>query len=290
MEQKSQCTVLAGQRTSSGGANALIGHALNSGGKRRGIVGSMPLTDSLEMEPGKRKLRVWCLTHVPFEGPEVIEEWALERGHEFQLTRLWADGRLPVVEDIDLLVVMGGPMSVHDESEFTWLRVEKALVRACLDRGRFVLGVCLGSQILAECLGATVRGNECREIGWFPIQVTPEGGSLLEGLPGELMVFHWHGETYDLPSGTALRAASAGCAVQAFEHPLALGLQFHMEVMPEGVERLLAHCAHEIGHGPYEQSPTGIREGHHAHGEGARRSMLLLMDRIAGRVAGDHAK
>lgn len=248
------------------------------------------MAKSLEMDQGKRKLRVWCLTHVPFEGPGAIEDWALERGHELRVAVLWAGDLLPRASEIDLLAVMGGPMSVHDESEFPWLRAEKALVRECLHRSRFVLGVCLGSQILAECLGATVRKNACREIGWFPIQVIPGDGSLFEGLPGEVTVFHWHGETYDLPSGTARRASSVGCAVQAFEHRHALGLQFHMEVKPEGVKQLLTHCAHEIGDGPYEQPPRRIREGHQTYGEAARRVMLLLLDRIAARVIHDRAR
>lgn len=238
------------------------------------------------MPPAGSPLRVWCLTHVPFEGPEVIKDWALERGHEFQVARLWAGSPLPPASGIDLLVIMGGPMSVHDESEFAWLQAEKALVRECLEQGRFVLGVCLGSQILAECLGAAVRRNAHKEIGWFPIQITASGGSLFEGLPDSLMAFHWHGETYDLPPGTALRAASAGCAVQAFEHRHALGLQFHLEVKLEGVTQLLAHCAGEIGNGPYEQAPTRIQDGHQAHGEAARRVMLQLLDRMAAHVTG----
>lgn len=229
-------------------------------------------------------LRVWCLTHVPFEGPQVIEDWALERGHEFQIARLWAGSPLPPASGIDLLAIMGGPMSVHDESEFSWLQPEKVLVRECLELRRFVLGVCLGSQILAECLGTTVRRNAHKEIGWFPIQVTAGGGSLFEGLPDELMAFHWHGETYALPPGTALRAASAGCAVQAFEHSHALGLQFHLEVKLEGVAQLLTHCAGDIGNGPYEQQPASIQDGHQAYGEAARLVMLRLLDRIAATV------
>ncbi len=244
----------------------------------------MVQAEALNPIPDGRRLRVWCLTHVPFEGPESIEDWAAEREHDFQLVRLWAGEALPPAAEIDLLVVMGGPMSVHDEPVFGWLIEEKALVRECLRQGRFILGVCLGSQILAECLGATVRKNQFKEIGWFPVQLTPGDGSLLSGLPDEFNVFHWHGETYDLPSGTVLAAASAGCTVQAFEHRHALGLQFHMEVKQEGVRNLLAHCGHEIGRGPYEQSPTAILEGLQRHGGAAREAMTLLLDRIAARV------
>lgn len=98
-------------------------------------------------------------------------------------------------------------------------------------------------------------------------------------------MFHWHGETYDLPSGTVLRATSEGCPVQAFEHPAALGLQFHLEVRRNGVELLLAHCGHELGNGPFEQESSTILKLERAHGEAAKRSLSGLLDGIVNRIA-----
>jgi GMP synthase-like glutamine amidotransferase len=133
-------------------------------------------------------MRIACLQHVPFEGPGNIARWALERGHSITTINLF-DGRpVATFENFDTLVVMGGPMSVHDESEHPWLVPEKHLVRQSIDSGRFVLGVCLGSQLIAEVLGSTVRRNRVKEIGWFPIRLRSEAAAsrYFSGFPEEM--------------------------------------------------------------------------------------------------------
>ncbi|MBN9657586.1 MAG: type 1 glutamine amidotransferase [Acidobacteria bacterium] len=230
-------------------------------------------------------MNVCCLQHVPFEGPGHIAAWAAVRDHEFTFARPYLDGRLPCVTDFDLLVVMGGPMSVHDEAAHPWLVAEKRLIARCLAAGKFVLGVCLGSQLLAEVLGARVYRNQFKEIGWFPLaQCMGESAShLFRSLPPRFTGFHWHGETYDLPPGTAHLASSTGCRVQAFEHPYALGLQFHLEVTPEGLAGLIRECSSNIGSGPYEQTPEQILAG--ADHCGASENMLVqILDSIEARV------
>jgi GMP synthase (glutamine-hydrolysing) len=194
--------------------------------------------------------------HAPFEGPGNIWEWAAARGHDFRIGRLYAGEPLPGVPDLDLLVVMGGPMSVHDETEYPWLVAEKKLIRRCLASGKFVLGVCLGSQLLAEALGARVYRNRLKEIGWFPVeqQTGVNNSHLLRTLPRQFIAFHWHGETYDLPPGTNHLASTEACPIQAFEHPFGLGLQFHLEMTPNGVSDLVHECVGDIGTGPFEQT------------------------------------
>lgn len=232
-------------------------------------------------------MRIACLQHVPFEGPGNIETWAAERGHEFRTIRLHNGERLPDLNSFDLLVVMGGPMSVHDEEEYEWLRPEKALVAQCLKQSKFVLGVCLGSQLLAEVLETPVYRNRVKEIGWFPIQILPEavGSFSISSLPATLDVLHWHGETYNLPSGCVRLAKSEGCAVQAFEHPCALGLQFHLEATSDGLDALISHCGSEIGSGPYEQAPDAILAGEKTHGSTAKSALYTVLDNISRRVA-----
>ncbi len=228
----------------------------------------------------QEKMRIACLQHVPFEGPGNIQDWAADRGHDFRIVRLCDRQSLPALDTFDLLVVMGGPMSVHDEAEYEWLRPEKALIAECLKQKKFVLGVCLGSQLLAEVLGTTVYRNKVKEIGWFPIQMQPESVGLFCH-----SVLHWHGETYNLPPGCTLLAKSEGCAVQAFEHPSALGLQFHLEATTDGLTELISQCGHEIGSGPYEQSSDAILAGEKAHGEAAKASLYGILDNIERRVA-----
>jgi GMP synthase (glutamine-hydrolysing) len=199
---------------------------------------------------------------------------------------LFAGQALPSSEEFDLLAVMGGPMSVHDERDYPWLASEKKLIAQCLDNDKFVLGVCLGSQLLAERLGSRVYRNRVKEIGWLPVRLCPEAtkSPYFTGMPAQMHVFHWHGETYDLPSGCVHLAASEGCRIQAFEHPSALGLQFHLETTPEGIQELIRNCGHEIGAGPYEQSPDGMLAGRSLHGEAARSALFRVLDRIEEKI------
>src|SRR5665213_2209615 len=157
-------------------------------------------------------MRITCLQHVSFEGPGNIATWAAMRGHSLKTIRLFENQQLPELDDFDLLVVMGGPMSIHDEADHAWLVAEKKLVRQCLEKNRFVLGVCLGSQLLAECLGSPVYRNRVKEIGWFPVRRRAEAArsAYFARMPAEMDVLHWHGETYDLPAGCIHLADSEG--------------------------------------------------------------------------------
>jgi GMP synthase-like glutamine amidotransferase len=202
-------------------------------------------------------VRAHILQHVPFESPGSILTALPARGADVGVTRLYAGDPLPLWADVDLLVVMGGPMSVNDEAEYPWLVDEKALVADVIANGRAVLGVCLGAQVIASALGDRVFKNREPEIGWFPIQPTVEGEAM--GLNGSGPVFHWHGETFDLPAGATLLASSAGCANQAFAlGPRVLGLQFHLEVTPAGVLRMIEHGRHELTPSRFVQSEAEI--------------------------------
>ena len=225
-------------------------------------------------------MRIVCLQHVAFDGPGAIEHWARTRGHDFAITRLFQEDPLPESASVDMLVIMGGPMSVHDEAEYAWLRAEKHLVERCLGSRKFVFGVCLGSQVLAQCLGARVYRNLHKEIGWYPIHRQPAAAdSQTLQLPATTEVLHWHGETYDLPAGGSHLAASEGCPIQAFEHPSALGLQFHLEATRPSLEDLIRHCGEEIGSGPYEQPVEQILAGEQKHGDTARGVLFETLDR-----------
>jgi GMP synthase-like glutamine amidotransferase len=233
-------------------------------------------------------MRIQCLQHVPFEGPGEIARWADARGHEFRITKLFRGEPLPDAEQFEWLTALGGPMSVHDEHLHRWFTGEKALIARCLQERRFVFGVCLGSQLLAESLGARVYRNTFKEIGWLPVRLRAGevAGSLLEGLPGKLMALHWHGETYDLPAGCRHLGESEGCAVQAFELPMALGLQFHFEATRDTMQELLSGSGQDIGSGPYEQPAEAILAAEEAYGPAARRALWHVLDRIAARLSG----
>ena len=206
--------------------------------------------------------RVHWLQHVPFEGLGTIKTWLTARGCAPAVTRFYANDPLPNINAIDWLITMGGPMGVYDEARHSWLNDEIACVREAIAAGKTVLGICLGAQLIAAALGAKVYPNTHKEIGWLPVTLTDEGrrSPLLKGFPPELPVFHWHGDTFDLPPGSAHLIASAACANQAFSHgDRVIGLQFHLEVTPAGVAALIDHCGHELVPAPFIQTAGQLR-------------------------------
>ncbi len=227
-------------------------------------------------------MRIHFLQHVAFETPGLIGEWAGQRGHVLAGTRLDLGEPLPALNSFDLLLVMGGPMSVNDEDLYPWLRPEKQLIADAMAAGKFVIGVCLGSQMLAGVLGSTIYRNQEKEIGWFPVRTTG-AGSLFEDMPAQFTVFHWHGETYDIPAGATHLASSAGCRSQAFETERGLGLQFHMEMTEPIIQDLLVNCAADLGSGAYQQTADGIRSEMWRLAE-TRALLFALFDRVANRV------
>jgi GMP synthase (glutamine-hydrolysing) len=212
--------------------------------------------------PPFRPLRIEILQHVPFEGLGSMEAWFKPRGHILKYVRLYA-GELPTVAGQgpggqgpggqgplpDWLIVMGGPMGVHDEAEFPWLKAEKKAIEAALARDASVLGVCLGAQLLADVLGAAVTRNPHKEIGWFPVDLSAESASTWMGkaFPARFTPFHWHGDTFAIPAGAVRLGGSEACVNQGFLYgENALGLQFHPEVTPASLAALVEECGNEL--------------------------------------------
>jgi len=204
-------------------------------------------------------MRAHYLQHVPYEGLGSIAPWLVEAGYEITRTAFFESPELPPVEAVDLLVVMGGPMSVNDEAENPWLREEKRFIRAAIEAGRPVLGVCLGAQLIASAMGAAVVLNPVKEIGWFPVEgVEPSDESCFR-FPPSTDVFHWHGETFELPAGAVHLARSAGCENQAFQLGRSvIGLQFHLETTRESAYSMVSTSRDELVPGPYVQTEEAI--------------------------------
>jgi GMP synthase-like glutamine amidotransferase len=166
---------------------------------------------------------------------------------------------LPDINEIDFLVVMGGPMSANDDNEFPWLTVEKKFIRTVVESGKSVLGICLGAQLIASAMGARVYKNPVKEIGWFPVQGIPSPDSSSLSFPSSMVAFHWHGETFDLPSGATLLAKSEGCENQAFQIGASIvGLQFHLETTPESAQAIVSNCRDELIPSQYVQTEKEI--------------------------------
>ncbi|MDY6813857.1 MAG: type 1 glutamine amidotransferase [Pseudomonadota bacterium] len=226
-------------------------------------------------------MRIRCLQHVPFENAGAIADWARAEGHDWATVPVW-EAALPTPDRFDWLIVMGGPMSVHDVARYPWLEAEQALLREALDRGRRVLGICLGAQLLATALGGVVSAARTPEIGWWPIAVTVAGADCpVTGWPPELTVFHWHGEQFDLPPGATSLARSEACPHQGFHlGPRVVGLQFHLEMLPQGIERLATACSDDLVPGPFVQQRERL-----AGTPAQRRQALAALHRLLGAMA-----
>ena len=202
-------------------------------------------------------MRVHYLQHVPFENLGSMENYFLSRGYQISSTKLYSEENFPGLDDFDWLIIMGGPMGVYDEDRFPWLKNEKRFISDVIEAGKVLLGVCLGAQLIASVLGAKVYKNRFREIGWFPITRSETAAETILGkvLPETLEVFHWHGDTFDIPQGATLLASSEACHNQGFviENRI-VGFQFHLETTMEAAKKLINECSDELDGSRYVQS------------------------------------
>lgn len=212
-------------------------------------------------------LRLRVFQHVPFEGLGSLEPVFRDAGAEIAYTRFFAGEASPAPDAFEMLVVLGGPMGVYDEAEFPWLAAEKRALRAALDAGRPVLGLCLGAQLLSEVLGGTVTKNKHREIGWWPVEKVPasRGHALTAEFPDRFTTFHWHGDTFSLPPGAVSLFRSEGCGNQGFAWgDRVVGLQFHPEVTAEAigawVEASIAEGGDDLRPGPFVQTAEAMTD------------------------------
>jgi chlorite dismutase len=218
-------------------------------------------------------MRIHVLQHVSFEGPAAIAEWAEAHLHDLVVTHRYAGDALPDFDDFDFLIVLGGPMNIYDDADHAWLANERAFVKASIEMGKLVLGVCLGAQFIADALGARVyRGPEEAQDGLFI------------GYAPRFSVLHWHGDTFDLPQGATHLARSAVYENQAFAWgDRVLALQFHLEATGESLEALAENCAGELVGGRWIQSAEQMlsvnREFNQIH-----RALYGVLDRLAARL------
>jgi GMP synthase (glutamine-hydrolysing) len=195
--------------------------------------------------------RVYVFQHIACEDLGTFAEVLAGRGLQADYVRLFEGDAIP--NDWDTaraLIFLGGPMSVNDEAGYGYLGDEKMLIRAALGRRIPVLGICLGAQLLAAAAGARVFPGPRPEIGWAPVTLTVEGRQdpVLSGLDRLTSVFHWHGETFDLPAGATRLAFSALTINQAFRlSERAYGLQFHVEVDARAIAAWIHEYPRDLG-------------------------------------------
>jgi GMP synthase-like glutamine amidotransferase len=207
-------------------------------------------------------MRIHYIQHVPFEETGYVQEWMTESNIEVSATKIWESATFPSLEDFDGLVVMGGPMGVYEEDLYEWLAAEKTFIKYAIGAGKKVMGICLGSQLIASVLGAEVYRNSNKEIGWFDVLVKP-GLDIWLGKDVEtsFTTFHWHGDTFDLPAECVNHITSEACQNQFFTYgENVAAIQFHPEAMLETVNSMIQNCPDDLNPDKFVQTAAEIHQ------------------------------
>lgn len=197
-------------------------------------------------------MNVLIIKHVENEGPGLIEYVLNETKIPYEILNLEVTSYLPKIDHFTHLILLGGPMNVYEEERYPFLKKEDLLIKEAIQRGRVILGICLGAQLIAKALGARAYKAPVKEIGWFDVELTEEGSrsTLFSHLPKNFPVFQWHEDTFELPRGAKLLATSSLIPYQAFNYGREVyALQFHLEVTENMVKEWLTDYEDELKNG-----------------------------------------
>ena len=212
----------------------------------------------------KSHLKVHYFQHIAGEGFGSCYQFLKQHNAKISATEFFAlpvdrsleIEALPQVEDVDLLIIMGGEMSVNDEVNFPWLKIEKRWLRRYLSMGKPAIGLCLGGQLIANALGAAVSRSEKQELGWTGVRKVNYVPAECFELPAEFNVMQWHSETFEIPKGAIHLAENDVCRNQMYQiGKNVLGFQFHPEITPETLNLFLEN-EEELDHFPGQYVQT----------------------------------
>lgn len=200
-------------------------------------------------------MRFHVIEHEPIGFSKNILNWIYQNQHTVSFTNACTAKEMPDLKSIDCLIIAGGPQHVYEEVNHPWLLMEKKFVAKAIAERIHILGICLGAQLLAECLGGTVFPNEFVELGWCDVSLTPAGtiSPVFDGVPEKFTIFQWHSDHYTLPPGAIRLAGSAVAKNQAFisTNGKCLGIQFHPDFDCATIQEILQTYTGEWPKGPY---------------------------------------
>lgn len=194
-------------------------------------------------------MHIHYFQHDHFEDLGYIADWAKEHNFTTSVTRFDKQPILPLFGDFDWLVVLGGKMGVYETGEFPWILREIEFIRQAIEQNKTVIGICLGSQLIASSLGAKVFKNKEPEMGFWPVQFTSEArkDEVFSWFTDELLVMHMHSDTFEVPEGAVIMASSAVSPCQAFRFgKKVFAFQFHFEVSLYNLEEFTRETEPEL--------------------------------------------
>ncbi|MCK8624884.1 type 1 glutamine amidotransferase [Apilactobacillus xinyiensis] len=182
-------------------------------------------------------MRINILQHTPNEGPGSIQSWAEDHNHDVYIYHPYQFGNLPTIDETDMLVILGGPMSPNDDIE--WVHQERDLIRAAIQKNIPIFGACFGAQQIAKALGYRISKAPAKEVGWAPVYLQSD---LIDGIPEQLTALHWHEEMFEVPNQAELLFSSDLLKNQGFvmNHRI-VGLQFHFEPLANNVREIVVN-------------------------------------------------
>ena len=237
-----------------------------------------------------QNLKVHYFQHIAGEGFGSCYPYLKQLGAKITATEFFAlpvdrpldIEALPHIEDVDLLIIMGGTMSVNDEANYPWLKTEKRWLRRYLASGKPAIGLCLGGQMIAHSLGANVSRNPYQELGWTTVYKSGTAVQNCFQMPNEIEVMQWHSETFEIPKGGIRLAENEVCSNQMYQiGKNVLGFQFHPEITPEVLAAFIEEEEQEqVFDGPYVQSFDTLRKSHHKQFEPGNQLLNKAIDYV----------
>lgn len=202
-------------------------------------------------------MKIQAIKHAEFEGIGVIEKWAKENNYSVHFSNPYKGDLLPNTNDFDMLLIMGGPQSACELDKYPYLKEEISLIKEAINQEKYVIGFCLGAQLIAESLGAKTLKSENIEKGIFSVELTDAGKKdpILKHFGDKFEVAHWHCDMPGIPEGAELLAKSEGCSHQAFRYnEKTYGFQFHFEMTRQNLKDIISHLSCDASEGKYVQS------------------------------------
>lgn len=199
-------------------------------------------------------MRINIIQHTPNERPGTILDWAHDRNHDVYIYHPYQFGILPKLDETDMLVIMGGPMSVNDDDE--WIKKERNLIKELSSRDTPIYGACFGAQQIAKTFGAKITTSPVKEVGWAPVYLKSDK---ISGISENLIAMHWHGETFEIPSNGELLFSSDKLRNQGFIiGDRIVGLQFHFELATDNVREIVTNDSKYIDGSIFHQNKEDI--------------------------------